>query len=182
MNSINRKCATPGCMQRLSRLREATICALCSGRLEARFAAEDALGDAAALSTPLHSTVALWDEGERRMEQIGPNGPTGEHYTATAAGILRAGLRHMEDRSSTYDKPAGERSMAATVEAFRAVTGDGLVSSEERGWLFMVLLKMVRSQQGALRMDSYEDGAAYCGLMGEAAARERDCQRQEGDE
>lgn len=91
----------------------------------------------------------------------------------TAASILSAGLGHMEDRAATYDKPEGERSMAATVEAFKAVTGDGLVSSEERGWLFMVLLKMVRSQQGGLRMDSYEDGAAYCGLMGEAAAKER---------
>lgn len=24
--------------------------------------------------------AAAWEEGEKRMEQIGPNGPTGEHY------------------------------------------------------------------------------------------------------
>ena len=33
----------------------------------------------------------------------------------------------------------------------------------------MVLLKAVRSQQGAFKMDSFEDGAAYFALAGEAA-------------
>lgn len=85
--------------------------------------------------------------------------------------ILEAGLVHMKDRSATYDKPAGERSMGATVDAFRAVTGHDL--TEEQGWLFMALLKAVRSQQGAFRADSYEDGAAYFALAGEAAHAER---------
>lgn len=89
----------------------------------------------------------------------------------TAASILESGLKHMQDRASTYDKPDGERSMGATVAAFNAITGKGL--SEEEGLLFMVLLKAVRSQQGALRMDSYEDGAAYFALMGETASRDR---------
>ena len=57
--------------------------------------------------------------------------------------------------------------------AFRAVTGDGLMNSAERGWLFMAILKMVRSQQGDYRADNYEDGAAYFALMGEAACEER---------
>lgn len=87
--------------------------------------------------------------------------------------ILQAAADHMKDRAATYDKPDGERSMAATVEAFRAVTGDGLMNTEERGWLFMGMLKAVRSQQGAYRADCYEDGAAYVALAGEAAARER---------
>lgn len=87
--------------------------------------------------------------------------------------ILQAAAGHMKDRAATYDKPDGERSMAVTVEAFRAVTGDGLMNTEERGWLFMELLKAVRSQQGAYRADCYEDGAAYVALAGEAAARER---------
>lgn len=91
----------------------------------------------------------------------------------TAHDILQAAAGHMKDRAATYDKPEGERSMGATVEAFKAVTGDGLMNTEERGWLFMVLLKAVRSQQGGLRMDSYEDGAAYFALTGEAAARDR---------
>lgn len=89
----------------------------------------------------------------------------------TAESILRAGVGHMRDRASTYDKPQGERSMAATVDAFKATTG--IEITEEQGWHFMALLKLVRSQQGALRMDSYEDGAAYMALAGEAAAKDR---------
>lgn len=89
----------------------------------------------------------------------------------TAPSILEAGLGHMKDRAVTYDKPQGERSMGATVAAFNAVTGHQL--TEEQGWLFQVLLKAVRSQQGAFRLDCYEDGAAYFGLMGEAAAASR---------
>lgn len=84
-----------------------------------------------------------------------------------AHDILSAAQGHMRDRASTYDKPAGERSMAATVKAFQAVTGVYL--SEEQGWLFMGLLKMVRSQQGFYRADNYEDLAAYAALQGESA-------------
>ena len=89
----------------------------------------------------------------------------------TAANILTAALGHMRDRAATYDKPEGERSMGATVDAFLAVTGVSM--TEEQGWLFMALLKAVRSQQGAYRADSYEDGAAYFALAGEAAVRDR---------
>ena len=85
--------------------------------------------------------------------------------------ILNAAAQHMQDRASTYDKPQGERSMVATVNAFRATTGIAL--TEEQGWHFMALLKLVRSQQGDLRLDSYEDGAAYFALAGEAAAKHR---------
>jgi len=90
---------------------------------------------------------------------------------STAANILTAALGHMRDRAATYDKPEGERSMGATVDAFEAVTGVSM--TEEQGWLFMALLKAVRSQQGAYRADSYEDGAAYFALAGESAVRDR---------
>ena len=88
-----------------------------------------------------------------------------------AHDILQAAAGHMRDRAATYDKPEGERSMGATVDAFRAITGHSL--TEEQGWLFMGLLKMVRSQQGGFRADNYEDLAAYAGLQGEAAWAER---------
>lgn len=77
----------------------------------------------------------------------------------------------MSDRAATYDRPQGERSMGATIEAFKAVSGISI--TEEQGWLFMALLKAVRSQQGAYRADSYEDGAAYFALAGESAALTR---------
>lgn len=90
-----------------------------------------------------------------------------------APDFLKAAAGHMEDRATTYDNPAGERSMAAAVAAFNAVTGDGQMNSEERGWLFMTLLKAVRTQQGGYREDNYEDGAAYFALSGEAASANR---------
>lgn len=89
----------------------------------------------------------------------------------TAHNILERAAQHMRDRAAAYDKPEGERSMSATVLAFQAVTGRRL--TEEQGWLFMALLKAVRSQQGVYRADSYEDGAAYFALAGESACNER---------
>ena len=89
----------------------------------------------------------------------------------TAASILTAALGHMEDRAKTYDSPGGERSMGKTVSAFNVITGHNL--TEEAGWLFMEILKQVRSQQGDYRADSYEDLVAYAALRGECAARER---------
>lgn len=89
----------------------------------------------------------------------------------TAASILTAALGHMEDRAKTYDAPGGKRSMGKTVSAFNIITGHTL--TEEAGWLFMEILKQVRSQQGDYRADSYEDLVAYAALRGECAARER---------
>ena len=94
-----------------------------------------------------------------------------EEPTMTASDFLGAALSHLEDRASTYDNPTGERSMGRTVEAFNAITGHKL--TEEQGYLFMCLLKQVRSQQGKYKSDSYEDGAAYFALMGESAAKVR---------
>lgn len=93
--------------------------------------------------------------------------------TLSAPDILIAAGNHMKARANEYDKPKGERSIEATVKAFTAITGDGLMDTEERGWLFMGILKMVRSQQGDFKADNYEDGAAYFALQGEAAARAR---------
>jgi hypothetical protein len=89
----------------------------------------------------------------------------------TAPDILMAAASHLEERANSYDSDEGERSIPNTVRMFNALTGHNL--SEEQGWLFMVCLKLVRSQQGGLRMDSYEDGAAYFALAGESAAYER---------
>lgn len=88
----------------------------------------------------------------------------------SAADILQKGMSHMEDRASTYDKPTGERSIPATLAAYKAITGTDNITTDEQGWLFMVVLKLVRSQQGCFKLDNYEDAAAYCALMGESAA------------
>ena len=95
----------------------------------------------------------------------------GEEPFMTASDFLGAALSHLEDRASTYDNPTGERSMGRTVEAFNAITG--LKLTEEQGYLFMCLLKQVRSQQGKYKSDNYEDLTAYAALMGESAAKVR---------
>lgn len=82
-----------------------------------------------------------------------------------AEEILNKAAGHLSDRAKTYDKPEGERSMEKTVQMFNTLSGTQLTT--EQGWLFMVLLKMVRSQQGDYKADNYEDGAAYFALAGE---------------
>lgn len=84
-----------------------------------------------------------------------------------AVEFLEAGVAHMSQRASMYDSEQGERSIDRTVAMFRELTGHDL--TPEEGWMFMVCLKLVRSQQGAFRSDSYEDGAAYFALAGESA-------------
>lgn len=86
-----------------------------------------------------------------------------------APEILEAAAGHLKDRAKTYDDSGeGERSMARTVATYNALTQTAM--TVEQGWLFMVVLKMVRTQQGGYRGDNYEDGAAYFALAGEEAA------------
>ena len=90
--------------------------------------------------------------------------PTAHHFLEAAKG-------HLGARAATYDKPTGERSMERTVKTFAALTDIQL--TEEHGWLFMEVLKQVRSLQGKFKADNYEDLAGYAALRGEAAAKAR---------
>jgi hypothetical protein len=89
------------------------------------------------------------------------------------ADVLEAATAHMRDRASTYDSPQGERSMGKTVQMFNALAGGDRFMTTEQGWMFMVLLKMVRSQQGEFKLDNYEDLAAYAALAAEAGEQAR---------
>jgi len=89
----------------------------------------------------------------------------------TAQQLLNKAQTHMQARASTYDKPEGERSMAATVTAYNAITGHSLTEAD--GWLFMAVLKMVRdNQRSEAHPDSVEDFVAYSSLYGEARLNE----------
>lgn len=88
-----------------------------------------------------------------------------------AADVVKQAAKHMDDRASTYDAPSGERSMANAVTMFNILTDSAI--SEEQGWMFMAILKMVRSQQGQFKLDNYEDGAAYFALAAEIASQRR---------
>lgn len=85
-----------------------------------------------------------------------------------ACEFLDNASKHLIDRGKQYEAKEGERNMDRTVKAFNAITGLDLTT--EQGWLFMVMLKAVRSQQGEFKADSFEDGAAYFALMGEQAS------------
>lgn len=90
----------------------------------------------------------------------------------SADEIVSQAAFEMKERAATRDNSGtGERSMAKTVAMFNAYTGLNL--TEEQGWGFMVILKIVRGSGGGFRTDDYVDGAAYFGLMGEAAAKAR---------
>lgn len=81
--------------------------------------------------------------------------------------ILRLGIETLIQRGLDRDQPDGERSMAAVVGAFGALTDIEL--TEQQGWLFMALVKIKRSQSGRADHDHYVDGANYIALAGEAA-------------
>ena len=84
-----------------------------------------------------------------------------------APELLQKAASIMQERGKQYDKPEGERSMEATVNAFNAITGLELTTSD--GWLLMVLLKLVRdSQREQAHEDSCHDLIAYSALYAEA--------------
>jgi|TARA_R110000851_G_scaffold1050_3_gene3663 hypothetical protein len=103
------------------------------------------------------------------LKNDSPTGPDNEKILAHEC--LTNAAEHLTDRASTYDSPQGERSMARTVDTFTSLTG--IEMTEEQGWMFMSILKMVRSQQGNFKLDNYEDGAAYFALAAEAASEGR---------
>ncbi len=87
-----------------------------------------------------------------------------------AKDILTAAAGHIDGRGVSYDSKDGERSMESAVGAFKCATGVEMTA--EQGWLFMLLLKVVRSQKGDFKLDNYEDGAAYFALAGEQAEKD----------
>lgn len=103
--------------------------------------------------------------------KIKNSGAYGEHPVTTSVDILNQAVKEQGDRAATYDAPSGERSMGKTVAMFNILTGFNV--TEEQGWQFMELLKMVRSSQGKAKADNYVDGSSYASLAGESALRDR---------
>jgi hypothetical protein len=89
--------------------------------------------------------------------------------TLSATDLLREAEAIMEDRAAARDQ-GEERSMARTVRAFNAITGQNL--SETNGWLFMLVLKLGRAHGGGFHADDWKDLPGYAALAGECAIRE----------
>lgn len=79
--------------------------------------------------------------------------------------ILKVGVSTLFDRSADRDVQQ-ERSMRKTVEIFNTLKGTCL--TEHDGWEFMVILKLVRANAGAFRLDDYVDMACYAALTAES--------------
>lgn len=110
-------------------------------------------------------------EVEPAVEDGGEDAAPEPGWTVPAAPeLLGRAAMHMHERSSTYDKPEGERSMGRTVQAFNAITGHNL--SESEGWLLLQVLKDVRLfTRSEYHADSAEDCIAYAALKAEAKGR-----------
>lgn len=95
--------------------------------------------------------------------------------------FLQAAIDVQAERGKQYDKPSGERSMAATVSAFNAITGRDL--SEAEGWLLLQTLKDVRQWQNPSKYhhDSALDGVAYSALKAEALSEEKSVENQSAE-
>lgn len=90
--------------------------------------------------------------------------------SVSAQEILDKAAACVSGRAATRDD-GEERSMNKTVQMFNVLYNLNL--TEEQGWMFMVLLKAVRSAQGEYHEDDYVDGGGYFGLAGETASVER---------
>jgi hypothetical protein len=95
---------------------------------------------------------------------IGPGGPSASTLLEKTAEILNS-------RGQERDKDEGERTIPQLVTVFNALTGHNL--SNEDGWIFMLLLKLVRMRGGVHKDDDYLDAIGYSALLAEQAIRNR---------
>lgn len=86
-----------------------------------------------------------------------------------ALTIIESGSKTLGDRGQLRDQPQGERSMAAVVRVWNALTGHNITEAE--GWEFMIALKLVRGRQGKFHEDDYTDLVGYSALLGECESK-----------
>lgn len=82
-----------------------------------------------------------------------------------AVGFLKEAQAAMEARAALRDTPEGERTAGKIAKVFNSITGHDLTESD--AWLFLLVLKIVRSRNGNYSRDDYVDMAAYSALWGE---------------
>jgi hypothetical protein len=92
-----------------------------------------------------------------------------DRKTISAFNFLEDAGKQMDARAELRDQPDGERTVKTIVETFNALTNH--VLTEEDGWTFLLLLKLVRSRTGKFHFDDYTDLCAYSSLLGECKAR-----------
>ena len=124
----------------------------------------------------------VWNDGiytiidgadvENLLQPIKSNG-------AHSTDFLKGALAVQEERAKEYEIESGEeRSVEQLVNAFNAITRHKL--TEQDGWLFLTLLKMVRAWNADnYHHDSALDMVSYSSLTAEALSRNK---TKKGDE
>jgi len=82
-----------------------------------------------------------------------------------ADGFLDEASRQMKHRAALRDRENGERTAAQIAKVFNAITGNRITEAD--AWMFLIVLKIVRSRNGKYNRDDYVDLAAYASLLGE---------------
>lgn len=122
------------------------------------------------------ATALQWPD-ENRINIVGTNGNTGEHYDksglTTAADFLSEGMRILTERGQQYGSGERECSFPQVAQAFNAITGRDLAGSDV--CLLLALVKQVRqyAQPERFHEDSAVDGVNYTALQAEQLKRER---------
>ena len=109
---------------------------------------------------------------EDRIDVIGTNGATGEHYTKSATDYLSQGMQILTERGKQYGSNSRECSFPQVAEAFNAITGNELSGSDV--CMILAILKLVRqsAQPNRLHEDSLVDGVNYMALYAEMVGKE----------
>jgi hypothetical protein len=110
------------------------------------------------------------DAATKAMVDILNNGVVGTKRPAHT--FLEEASRAMKQRAELRDAEGGERTAAKIAEVFNAITGHNI--SEADAWMFLIVLKIVRSRNGKFNADDYVDLAAYAGLLGECESVNRE--------
>jgi hypothetical protein len=109
---------------------------------------------------PLNTTIAA----------SGPTYPAQEDKVVIpqvepAASFLKEAMAQMQARAELRDTPEGERTAKQIAKVFNAITGNEITEAD--AWIFLIVLKLVRSMSGKYCKDDYVDLAAYASLLGE---------------
>lgn len=123
---------------------------------------------------PILTAPVEWPE-ESRIDIIGQQGNTGEHYAKQkqASDFLTEGAAILTQRGQQYGSEGRECSFPEAAAAFNAITGNSLKGSDV--CLILALVKQVRqySQPERFHEDSAVDGINYLALQAELLKKER---------
>lgn len=92
-------------------------------------------------------------------------------YKEEAHTFLAEAAEQMMARAKLRDTNSGERTAGRIADVFNRITGHRLTEAD--AWMFLVVMKIIRSRGGSYNRDDYVDLAAYASLLGEHESESR---------